>query len=58
VVAGALAALGVALYVPAVAAIFRFAPPAAGDLGVAAAAGIAGVVLYDLARQRALARRA
>ena len=57
VVAGALAALGVALYVPAVAAIFRFAPPAAGDLGVAAAAGIAGVVLYDLAR-RALARGA
>jgi Ca2+-transporting ATPase len=45
---GALAALGAAVYVPAVAAIFRFAPLGAAELAVAAAAGLAGVVWVEL----------
>jgi Ca2+-transporting ATPase len=58
VLGGALTALGSALYVPAVAAIFRFAAPGAGDLAIAAAAGMLAVVLYDGLRQRTLARGA
>ena len=46
--AGALAALAAALYVPPVAALFRFAPPAAGELAVGAFAGVAGVFCYEL----------
>jgi len=50
VAAGALVALGGALYVPAVAAIFRFAAPGAGDLALAALAGVGGVLAYELLR--------
>ena len=52
---GALAALAAAIYVPAAADIFRFAPLAPGHLAVAAAAGVAGVLWYEaykLARWR------
>ena len=45
-----LAALAAALYVPAVAAVFRLAPLAAGDLALAAAAGISGVAAYELVK--------
>jgi Ca2+-transporting ATPase len=45
---GALAALAAAIYVPAAAAVFRFAPLTAGEIGVAAAAGLAGVLWYEL----------
>ncbi|HKQ98681.1 MAG TPA: cation-translocating P-type ATPase, partial [Candidatus Polarisedimenticolia bacterium] len=54
---GTLAALGVAIYVPAVAAIFRFAPLRPGHLALAAAAGVTGVLWYEIykrARPRAL----
>jgi Ca2+-transporting ATPase len=44
---GTLAALAAAIYLPPVAAIFRFAPLSAGHLGMAAAAGIAGVLWYE-----------
>jgi Ca2+-transporting ATPase len=54
IVAGALGALAVAIYVPPAAAIFRFAPLGAAELAVAAAAGAAGVAWYELAK---LARR-
>jgi Ca2+-transporting ATPase len=54
VVGGALAALALAIYVPPIAGIFRFEPVAALDLAVAAAAGAAGVLWYEL---RKLARR-
>jgi Ca2+-transporting ATPase len=54
--AGALAALALALYVPAVASLFRFSPPGAGALALAALAGVAGVLPYEawklLARRR------
>ena len=43
VLGGALAALAIAIYVPAVAAVFRFAPLAPGDILVALAAAGAGV---------------
>jgi Ca2+-transporting ATPase len=51
--AGAIAALALALYVPPAAAVFRFAPLGAGELAIALAAGIAGILwseawkLYD-----------
>jgi len=55
-IAGAtLAALLATLYAPPVAALFRFAPPAAADLALAAAAGVLGIAWYDLVK---LARRA
>ncbi|MDH4095763.1 MAG: cation-translocating P-type ATPase [Betaproteobacteria bacterium] len=47
---GALAALAAAIYVPAAAAIFQFSPLGAAELAVAAAAGVAGVAWYDLAK--------
>jgi Ca2+-transporting ATPase len=53
---GALAALGVALYVPQAAALFRFAPPGADELAAGVAAGVIGVLWYELwklARRRA-----
>jgi Ca2+-transporting ATPase len=55
IVAGTLAALAVAFYVPAVAALFRFAAPAGADLLAGVAAGVAPVAAYDLWR---LARHA
>jgi len=53
---GALVALGVAIYLPGAAALFKFAPLGAADLGVALAAGIAGVIGYELLKLRARAR--
>ena len=41
---GTIAALALTLYVPPAAAVFRFAPLGAGDLGLALAAGIAGIL--------------
>jgi len=48
--AGTIAALATALYVPPVAGIFRFSTPSASDLALAACAGAAAVVVYDLWR--------
>ena len=48
IVGGALAALAAVVYVPAAAAIFRFAPLGALDVVLAFAAGIAGVVWVEL----------
>jgi Ca2+-transporting ATPase len=45
---GALTALGVALYVPAAAALFKFAALGPAQLGLAVAAGIAGVAWTEL----------
>ena len=54
IVGGAAAALAAAIYVPAIAALFRFAPLGALELGVAAAAALASVTWYEL---RKLVRR-
>jgi Ca2+-transporting ATPase len=56
VVALALLALAVALYVPAAAALFRFAPLGAWDAAIAAAAGLASVAWFDLAKLLARSR--
>jgi len=45
---GALAALGAAIYVPAAAAIFRFAPLSGAELAVAAGAGLAGMAWVEV----------
>jgi Ca2+-transporting ATPase len=45
---GALAALAVSVYVPPVAALFRFAPLGVRELLVALAAGAAGVAWYEM----------
>jgi len=45
--AGAVAALCLAIYLPPLAAVFRFAPLSAGDLGLALAAGIAGILWIE-----------
>ena len=53
---GTLAALALAIYVPTVADIFRFTPLSAGQIAIAAAAGVAGIAWYEaykLARPRA-----
>ena len=50
IIAGTLAALACALYVPQVAAIFRFTAPSLTDLGLAACAGAGAVAVYDLWR--------
>jgi Ca2+-transporting ATPase len=54
VVGGALAALGAAIYVPAAAQVFRFAPLGVLELSVALAAALLGVVWLEAAK---LARR-
>jgi Ca2+-transporting ATPase len=54
IVAAALAALALAIYLPPAAAIFRFAPLGIAELALAAAAGAASVAWYEL---RKLARR-
>jgi Ca2+-transporting ATPase len=51
---GALAALAAAIYVPALASLFRFSALSAIELALAAAAGIGGVAWYELWK---LARR-
>jgi len=48
VTGGTLAALPAVIYVPSVASIFRFAPLTLGDFAVAAAAGVAGVLWYEI----------
>jgi P-type Ca2+ transporter type 2C len=45
--AGTITALAMTLYLPSVAAVFRFAPLGAGDLGLALAAGIAGILWIE-----------
>jgi Ca2+-transporting ATPase len=45
---GAVAALALTLYAPAVAAVFRFAPLGAVDVGIALAVGIAGILGSEL----------
>jgi Ca2+-transporting ATPase len=47
VVGGTLAALAATLYVPAAAAVFRFVPLGAMELGVALGAGVLGVVWFE-----------
>jgi Ca2+-transporting ATPase len=47
IVVGTLAALAGALYVPAAASLFRFAPLGAGDLVVALGAGLAGIAWLE-----------
>ena len=54
IVAGTLGALAAVLYVPAAAAIFRFAPPGGPDLAVAITAGIAGVAWIEVRKARQL----
>jgi len=53
---GALVALGAAIYVPAAAAIFRFAPLGAAELAVAAGAGLAGVAWVELLKLKGRAQ--
>jgi Ca2+-transporting ATPase len=48
-----LAALGLAIYLPPVAAVFRFAPLGAAEIGLALAAGFAGVVWSEGWKRRA-----
>jgi Ca2+-transporting ATPase len=50
IVGAALAALLAVIYVPAAAAVFRFAPVGAAELALAAAAGAAAVLPYDLVK--------
>ena len=47
VTGGTLAALAASIYVPSVASLFRFAPLSLAEFGIAAAAGIGGVLWYD-----------
>jgi len=54
VVGAALAALAAAIYVPPLAAIFRFAPLGALEMSVALVAGLLGVLWLEAAK---LARR-
>jgi P-type Ca2+ transporter type 2C len=55
IVLGALAALAATLYVPALAALFRFTPLGFGELAAAAAGGLGGVLWYELWKLRASA---
>ena len=48
VTGGTLVALAASLYIPVVAALFRFAPLAAPDVLVAVGAGFAGVAWYEI----------
>ena len=50
IVGGALAALLAAVYLPAAAALFRFAPLAPRDLAIAALAGVLSIAWYDLVK--------
>jgi len=47
ITAGTLVALAAAVYVPPVAGVFRFAPLSSGELAVAAAVGVVGVLWYE-----------
>jgi hypothetical protein len=48
IVVGTLAALLAVIYLPPAAALFRFAPPGAGELGIGVLAGLAGVFCCEL----------
>ena len=50
IVGGTLLALGAALYVPALAEVFRFSAPALKDVALAAMAGVMAVGAYELWR--------
>jgi Ca2+-transporting ATPase len=50
VLGGTLAALAAAIYLPPVAGLFRFSPLTPGDALVAIAAGVAGVLWFELAK--------
>ena len=50
VMGGTLAALAAAIYAPPVASLFRFAPLRPGDVLVALAAGVAGVLWFELGK--------
>jgi Ca2+-transporting ATPase len=52
IVAGSLAALAAAIYLPPVAHLFRFAPPPAPEIALALAAGFAGVAWIDVWKAR------
>ncbi len=54
---GTIAALALTVYAPPVAAVFRFAPLAAGDLGLALAVGIAGILWSEGWKLYAATRR-
>jgi Ca2+-transporting ATPase len=54
---GAITALVLAIYVPALAAVFRFTPLRAGDLALAVAAGIAGILWSEAWKLRSAAPR-
>jgi P-type Ca2+ transporter type 2C len=58
ITAGALAALGIAIYVPMIAAVFRFGPLDAREVGVALLAGVTGVAWYEVRNRMARRRRA
>jgi Ca2+-transporting ATPase len=51
VVSATLAALAAAVYLPALAEVFRFSPLRAGDVLVALAAGVAGVACFEAAKR-------
>jgi Ca2+-transporting ATPase len=53
---GALAALGVAIYVPWAGALFKFSALGAAELALAAGAGVAGVAWYELLKLSAKMR--
>ena len=44
---GTLAALAASIYIPLIGDLFRFAPLAAGQVALAAGAGVAGVLWYE-----------
>ncbi|HEX7403693.1 MAG TPA: cation-translocating P-type ATPase C-terminal domain-containing protein, partial [Usitatibacter sp.] len=48
IVGATVAALAMSIYIAPMAALFRFDPPAAADLAIAVAAGVASVAWYDL----------
>jgi Ca2+-transporting ATPase len=52
VTAGALGLLGLIIYLPPLASLFRFASPGLRDLGLAAAAGVLSVKWFDLVKTR------
>jgi P-type Ca2+ transporter type 2C len=52
IVGGAIAALLAVVYIPAAAALFRFAPLSPGDFAIAALTGVLGVAWHDLVKRR------
>jgi Ca2+-transporting ATPase len=58
VVGGAVACLAAVLGLPGVRTLFHFAPLAADELALALGAGAAGLLLLDVLKLRAAARKA